>query len=119
MSTACSSRFLSVLALIVGAAALAAADDWDQDWMVATLARDGSWGVGIDHRIAGANAAAIRDCRAMSRERSDCVGESVLIANNLGLPEKAFANLTEPVVDYCCCVKASGGSADGRIQVYE
>jgi hypothetical protein len=66
---------------VVGGAASAsialAADDWDQDWMVATLARDGSWGVGIDRHVAGATAAAIRDCKSMSSEGSDCGAESV------------------------------------------
>jgi hypothetical protein len=70
---------LSVLALVAGGAAhlsiAIAAEDWDLDWMVVTMARDGSWGVGIDGHMAGANAAAIRECRAMSSGGSDCGAE--------------------------------------------
>jgi hypothetical protein len=51
------------------------AGDHDQDWTVATMARDGSWGVGIDRHMAAANAAAIRECRAMSDGASDCGAE--------------------------------------------
>ena len=73
---ACSSRFLSIMALAVGAAAHVsiadAADDWDQDWTVVTMARDGSWGAGVDRHLAAANAAAIRECRAVSGGGSDC-----------------------------------------------
>jgi hypothetical protein len=42
------------------------------------MARDGSWGVGID-RMAGANAAAIRECRAMPGAGSDCGAELAAI----------------------------------------
>ena len=79
MGFARSRRFFSVVTAIVcvaGCVSVAlAADDWDQDWTVATLARDGSWGVGIDHHIAGANATVIRDCKAMSGGGSDCGAE--------------------------------------------
>ena len=73
------SWFCSIIALVVcGAAHLSiaqAAKDWDQDWMVATMARDGSWGVGVDCHIADAKAAAIREYRAMSSGGSDCGAE--------------------------------------------
>jgi hypothetical protein len=69
----------SIIALVVGGAAhvsiAAAVEDWGQDWTVVTMARDGSWGVGIDRHIAGANAAAIRECKAMSSGGSDCGAE--------------------------------------------
>ena len=76
MGSACSRRFLSIMALVVGGAAhvsiAVAAEDWEQDWTVVTMARDGSLGIGIDPHLAGANAAAIRECRAMSGGASDC-----------------------------------------------
>jgi hypothetical protein len=50
-------------------------EPWDRDWTVATMARDGSWGVGIDRDMAAANVAAIRECRAMSDGASDCGAE--------------------------------------------
>jgi hypothetical protein len=71
------SRFLLIVALVVGGTAIistaAADEDWEKDWTVVTMARDGSWGVGIDHHIAGANAAAIRECKAGGG--SDCGAE--------------------------------------------
>jgi hypothetical protein len=75
-----SNWFASIMALAVGAAPVAiaiAAEDWDQGWMVAMLARDGSRGVGIDRRMTGASAAAIRDCKAISSGGSDCGAEWV------------------------------------------
>src|SRR4029079_16673621 len=79
MGFARSSRFFSVVAAIVcvaGCVSVAlAADDWDQDWTFATLAGAGSWGVAAAPHIAGANAAAIRDCKAMSGGGSDCGAE--------------------------------------------
>ena len=67
---ACSSRFISIMALVIASAARVsiaiAAEDWERDWTVVTMASNGSWGVGIDYPIAGAIAAAIRECRAMS-----------------------------------------------------
>lgn len=78
---ACSTWFAFIMALTVGAAAHAsiavAGEDWDHDWTVVTMARDGSWGVGVDPHVAGANAAAIRDCKAISRGGSDCGAEYV------------------------------------------
>ncbi len=76
---ACSGPLLSIMALfVVGAARVSIAgiaEDCDRDWTVATMARDGSWGVGIDRHMAAANAAAIRECRAMSDGASDCGAE--------------------------------------------
>src|SRR5262249_20858714 len=52
---ACSRRLASIMALVIGSVAIAiAGDDWERDWTVVTMARNGSWGVGIDHPIAGA-----------------------------------------------------------------
>jgi hypothetical protein len=56
-------------------------ESWDRDWTVATIARDGSWGVGIDRHMAAANAAAIRECRAMSIGGSDCGAELAAIGD--------------------------------------
>src|SRR5262249_6914841 len=71
-----SSRFISIMALVISSAArlsiAIAAEDWERDWTVVTMARNGSWGVGIDYPIAGAIAAAIRECRAMSSGGNDC-----------------------------------------------
>ena len=72
---ACSSRFVSIIALVIGSAArvsIAAAEDWERDWTVVTMAYNGSWGVGIGYPIADAIAAAIRECRAMSSGGNDC-----------------------------------------------
>jgi len=80
---ACSNPLLPIMALVVGGAAhvsiAVAAEDWDHDWTVVTMARDGSWGVGIDRHMAGANAAAVRECRAMSSGGSDCGAEFAAI----------------------------------------
>jgi hypothetical protein len=79
MGSVCSRRFLSIVALVVGGAVHAsiavAAEDWEQDWTVVTMARDGSWGVGIDRYMAGANAMAVRECRARSGGGGDCGAE--------------------------------------------
>jgi len=79
MGSVCSRRFLSIMALVVGGAAhvstAVAAEEWDRDWTVVTMARDGSWGIGIGPHIGQANAAAIRECRAMSSGGSDCGAE--------------------------------------------
>src|SRR5262249_55051339 len=72
---ACGSRLVSIAALVVGGSIAIAGEDWEQDWAVVTIARDGSWGVGIDRHLAGANAAAVRACRAMSSGGSDCGAE--------------------------------------------
>ena len=73
---ACSNRVASIMALVIGSAARVsiaiAAEDWERDWTVVTMASNGSWGVGIDYPIAGAIAAAIRECRAMSSGGNDC-----------------------------------------------
>jgi hypothetical protein len=64
--------------VIVGASDVSiatAAKDRDQDWRVVTMARDGSWGVGIEPHMSGATGAAIRDCKAMSRGEGDCGAE--------------------------------------------
>jgi hypothetical protein len=54
-----------------------AADDWDQDWTVVTMAHNGSWGIGTHRHLTSALASAINDCRAMSTTTSDCGAESV------------------------------------------
>jgi hypothetical protein len=79
MVSVCSRQVLPIMALVVGGAAhvstAVAVEDWDRDWTVVTMARDGSWGIGIGPHIGQANAAAIRECRAMSSGRSDCGAE--------------------------------------------
>ena len=71
-----SRRSLPIMAVVVGCAAgvsiAIAAEDWEHDWTVVTMARNGSWGVGVYYPIAGAIAAAIRECRAMSNGWNDC-----------------------------------------------
>jgi hypothetical protein len=54
-----------------------AADDWNQDWTVVTMAHNGSWGIGTHRSVTSALARAIDECRAMSTETSDCGAESV------------------------------------------
>jgi hypothetical protein len=54
-----------------------AADDWDQDWTVVTMAHNGSWGIGTHRHLTSALASAINDCRAMSTTTSDCGAEAV------------------------------------------
>jgi hypothetical protein len=64
------------MAFVIGSAARVsiaiAAEDWERDWTVVTMATNGSWGVGIDYPIGGAIATAIRECRAMSSGGNDC-----------------------------------------------
>jgi hypothetical protein len=78
-----STRFSSIMALVVDGAAhvstAVAVEDWEQDWTVVTMARDGSWGIGIGPHIADAYTAAIRECRAMSSGGSDCGAEFAAI----------------------------------------
>src|SRR5262245_10607547 len=64
-------------ALLAGPMPLKAAEHQDgkEDWTVVTMAQDGSWGVATDSLMGRAISAAIRDCRAMSGEKSDCGAE--------------------------------------------
>ena len=66
---------LAITLFSVASTVVHADEPWDRDWTVVTMARDGSWGVGIDGHMAAANAAAIRECRAMSSGGSDCGAE--------------------------------------------
>jgi hypothetical protein len=66
---------LAISLFPVACAVVHADEPTDQDWVVATLARDGSWGVGTDHQLGAANAAAVRDCKAMSGGESGCGAE--------------------------------------------
>ncbi len=45
------------------------------EWIVVTMARDGSWGVGTSEYIGPALASALRKCEASSKEQSDCGAE--------------------------------------------
>ena len=47
----------------------------ETEWIVVTMARDGSWGVGTSEYYGPALASALRKCEAMSKERSDCGAE--------------------------------------------
>ena len=46
--------------------------DKDQGWTVATLARDGSWGVATETSLARAIGVAVSKCKAMAGPQSDC-----------------------------------------------
>ena len=46
--------------------------DWENDWTVVTMARDGSWGIANAASQGQAIASAIHDCKAMSGGQSDC-----------------------------------------------
>jgi hypothetical protein len=67
----------SLAAYLLVANYASAADNWDRDWRVVTLASDGAFGLGIDTHIAGAAAIAIRKCREMSTASGDCGAELV------------------------------------------
>ena len=62
--------FLLVLLLPVPLAA-----QYESEWTVVTLARDGSWGVGTSEYYGPALASALRKCEAMSGGQSDCGAE--------------------------------------------
>jgi hypothetical protein len=51
----------------------------ESEWTVVTLALDGSWGVGTSDHYGPALASALRKCKAMSREQSDCGAEVTAI----------------------------------------
>jgi hypothetical protein len=70
-------RYLAalLLGLCLGTSPGWAADNERNDYpyrTVLTLARDGSWGTATDSDTARAIAAAIRDCKAMSRRVTSC-----------------------------------------------
>ena len=44
----------------------------ETEWIVVTMARDGSWGVGTSEYYGPALASALRKCEAMSVGQSDC-----------------------------------------------
>jgi hypothetical protein len=63
---------ITMLAVLPVLAPSAAAIDLDHEMTVVTLARDGSWGVGMAPSQGLAIAAALRDCRAMAAAPTDC-----------------------------------------------
>jgi len=68
-------RFRTATSLILCSVVLSAAPHIsaaEGDWTVVTIARDGSWGVGIAGSQGQAIAAAIRGCRARAGKSSDC-----------------------------------------------
>jgi hypothetical protein len=69
--------FLMLTLVAVCAASLPAADSRSADWMVVTVARDGSWGVATAVTVGPAIAAAISRCRAMAAT-SDCGAQFVV-----------------------------------------
>jgi hypothetical protein len=75
------SLLLASGALLAAATGAQAAEDWEHDWVVVTMARDGSWGVGVGRSTTVAITAAIRDCRAMANGPSDCGAEFVSMRN--------------------------------------
>jgi hypothetical protein len=58
--------------LLFGAASLRAEPSTGEGWTVATLARDGSWGVATEASLAHAIGMAVSKCKAMAVPRSDC-----------------------------------------------
>jgi hypothetical protein len=50
-------------------------EDWQKDWTIVTMARDGSWGTASHQLIARAIAAAIDNCKAMAAAKTDCGAE--------------------------------------------
>ena len=67
----------TLLVALMAARPLAA--QYDHEWTVVTLARDGSWGVGTGDHVGPAIASAIRKCSAMSAGNSDCGAEFMAI----------------------------------------
>jgi len=50
-------------------------EDWQQDWTIVTMARDGSWGAASHQLMGRAIAAAIDNCKAMTASKTDCGAE--------------------------------------------
>jgi hypothetical protein len=59
-------------ALLFGAASLRAEPSTGEGWTVATLARDGSWGVATESSLAHAIGMAVSKCKTMAVPQSDC-----------------------------------------------
>jgi hypothetical protein len=57
---------------LFGAASLRAEPSTGEGWTVATLARDGSWGVATQASLAHAIGMAVSKCKAMTVPQSDC-----------------------------------------------
>jgi len=50
-------------------------EDWEHDWTIVTMARDGSWGAASHQLMGHAIAAAIDNCKAMTASKTDCGAE--------------------------------------------
>jgi hypothetical protein len=72
-----------LIATVAGAQAAEApaVQDWEHDWIVVTMARDGSWGVGAGRSTTIAIAEAIHRCKLMAGGPSDCGAEFVSLRN--------------------------------------
>jgi hypothetical protein len=66
----------------------AADEDWQQDWMVLTLASNGVWGAASDSIIDRAIAFAIRDCKAKAKGFNDCGGRFTTIRAGWSVAEQ-------------------------------
>jgi hypothetical protein len=58
--------------LLLGAGSVRAEPSTGEGWTVATLARDGSWGVATEASLARAIGVAVSKCKAMAVPQSDC-----------------------------------------------
>jgi hypothetical protein len=65
----------------VQAAEAPSVQDWEHDWIVVTMARDGSWGVGSGRSTTVAITEAIRRCKLMADGPNDCGAEFVSLRN--------------------------------------
>jgi hypothetical protein len=72
-----------LLGAVAGAQAAEApsVQDWEHDWIVVTMTRDGSWGVGSGRSTTLAIAEAIRRCKLMAGGPNDCGAEFVSLRN--------------------------------------
>jgi len=66
---------LALLAIVLLLQSASVRAQHQPEWTVATLARDGSWGVGTSEFYGPALASALRKCEAMSDGQSDCGAE--------------------------------------------
>jgi hypothetical protein len=72
---------LLAIGILLAATGSQAAEDWEHDWIAVTMARDGSWGVGIGRSTTVAIAAAIGDCRTRAIHTNDCGARLVTMRN--------------------------------------
>jgi hypothetical protein len=81
LANSCVQVMLAITLSSLASTIALAVEDWEHDWTVVTMARNGSWGVSTDASLSLAIAAAIRDCKTMSVEASDCGSQQATVRN--------------------------------------